>query len=245
MSTENPDQPSSSEPLAVAQPEASTNVPVQVELVPAAQPELPSPAQAWPGEILARLDSLELELRGQTERFQAGLSTLTEKVAFIPPQIRNLGAKVDAVAAVAADSKYRSLLLTLLALHDLAGQMRLGEAIGEGQGALRRPLEVIFTQIQQILESNGLKEIPASGPFDPALHCAIQVAPTEDPALDGKIARLVRSGFTLAGRTLRFAEVEIWKLQPRPVTLADASPEAGAVLEAASPAAEPSERLAF
>jgi molecular chaperone GrpE len=246
MSNENIDQPAPPAPSVATGPEESTDAHIQVEPVPPAQPETPGPARVLPGEILARLESLELELRGQTGRFQAGLNTLSEKVAFIPPQIRNLGAKIDAVATVAADSKYRSLLLTLLGLHDLVGQMRLGASDGEREGAAGRSLDVIFTQIQQILEGNGLKDIAASETFDPAMHCAIQVVPTEDAAMDGKIARLIRPGFTLAGRLVRFAEVEIWKLRAPPAPpapLPDAGAGLGAAPEAAPPAPELSERL--
>lgn len=215
MSNENIDQPTFDVPSVAASTESSTDAAIQVETVSMPQPDAPNPAQILSGEILARLGSLELELRRETERVEAGLNSLSGKVAFIPPQIRNLGAKIDAVASVAADSKYSSLLLTLLGLFDLVGQMRLDAGNGEREGSAKRPLDVVFTQIQQILEGNGLKEIAASETlsFDPAMHCAIQVVPTEDTALDGKIKRPIRPGFTLVGRTLRFAEVEIWKLR--------------------------------
>ena len=246
MSDEPIDQPASPTLSAAARPEESTEARSEADPVSPARPEAASAGRDLPDEILARLGSLELDLLGQTQRLQAGLTTLSEKVAFIPPQIRTLGAKIDAVATVASDSKYRALLLTLLGLHDLAGQMRLDASNSEDGGAAKRALDVIFTQVQQILEANGLTQIAESETFDPAMHCAIQVVPTEDSARDGRIARMIRPGFALAGRLLRFAEVEIWKLRLPPTTQATpsaASVGVGVALEAASPVPEPSERL--
>lgn len=70
-------------------------------------------------------------------------------------------------------------------------------------------LEVLFKQLTQALQQQGLEEIPAEGkPFDPNLHEAVHMV--EDPAVDQSVVKEVyRKGYQVGGQLLRPASVVV------------------------------------
>jgi len=158
--------------------------------------------------------------RRQTDERLTGIQKLLEatgnQMAFLPPQIRNLSAKLDGLALVISESKHRSLLLSVLGLHDLTEQMSGATLSADGLGSEgRRCLVVLLTQIRQLLEANGLTQIATDGLFDPALHRAIQTAPADEATSHGKIKDVLRPGFMAGNRVLRYAEVVVWQHTPQ------------------------------
>jgi molecular chaperone GrpE (heat shock protein) len=142
---------------------------------------------------------------------ESALDALAKQVTFLPPQIRMLGNKVDGVAFSISESRYRTVLLNLLSIYDLVDQvLRMLPAAGRGVMAEhRRNYEVLATQLHQILEANGLREITADGVFDAAQHRAVQCVPCDDPAQAGRVVEVVRPGFRTEQAILRYAEVVV------------------------------------
>jgi len=70
-------------------------------------------------------------------------------------------------------------------------------------------VEMIATQLTEVLNSMGVKEIPAVGqPFDPNLHNAVMKI--EDPNLgENMIAEEYQKGFILGDRVIRFSTVVV------------------------------------
>lgn len=68
---------------------------------------------------------------------------------------------------------------------------------------------LIYRKFQAVLESAGVKEIPAAEgqPFDPQVHEAISEAPGEE----GKVVSVVQKGYTLGDRVIRPAMVIVGK----------------------------------
>ena len=69
-------------------------------------------------------------------------------------------------------------------------------------------VEQIFAQFAQILEQRGVERMPSVGvPFDPALHEALLVAPSEE----GKntIIEEFSPGYRRNGRVLRASKVTV------------------------------------
>jgi molecular chaperone GrpE (heat shock protein) len=54
--------------------------------------------------------------------------------------------------------------------------------------------------------------------FDPARHRAIGATTTADPALDKRIARVLKPGFATDMQVIRAAEVEVFRLAPTPTS---------------------------
>jgi len=72
-------------------------------------------------------------------------------------------------------------------------------------------VELIMTQLTDMLDSLGVKEIPAVGQsFDPNLHNAVMSV--ENPELgENMIAEEYQKGFTLGDRVIRFSTVVVTK----------------------------------
>lgn len=92
-----------------------------------------------------------------------------------------------------------------------------------------RGVELAVKELRQVLQSEGLEEIPAEGEFNPALHEAVDVREMP-PSLDSSggpedniILEVVRKGYTLNGKILRPAAVVVGRSN---VTLgSEATPE--------------------
>ncbi|MCL2662732.1 MAG: nucleotide exchange factor GrpE [Oscillospiraceae bacterium] len=72
-------------------------------------------------------------------------------------------------------------------------------------------VELIMTQLTDMLDSLGVKAIPAAGqPFDPNLHNAVMSI--ENPDLgENMVAEEIQKGFTLGDRVIRFSTVVVTK----------------------------------
>ena len=66
----------------------------------------------------------------------------------------------------------------------------------------------VRTNLMKVLESNGLKEIPTDGMFDPNMHEALCVVDGDE---DNTIAETYLKGYTLNGRVLRYSKVKVVK----------------------------------
>lgn len=72
-------------------------------------------------------------------------------------------------------------------------------------------MDMVRRQLNEFLTSQGVEEIPTTGPFDPNLHDAVS---QEECAAgeEGRILRIHRRGFKLRDRLLRPASVVVSKL---------------------------------
>ena len=164
------------------------------------------------------LGRLRGELAERLGTIDESLAAVAKQVSYVPPQVRNLGGRIDGLTTSIGESRYRALLLDLLRILDLVDQVRQSGPAGPGGGPatdeFRRVIEVILTQIRQVMLMNGLSEIPADGAFDPQVHCAVQNVPCTDPALGGRIHNVVRAGWRTEHSVLRFADVEVYRHEP-------------------------------
>lgn len=64
----------------------------------------------------------------------------------------------------------------------------------------------VRTNFMKVLESNGLKEIPADGAFDPNYHEALCAVDGEE---DDRIAEVFQKGYTLNDKVIRFSKVKV------------------------------------
>lgn len=70
-------------------------------------------------------------------------------------------------------------------------------------------IEMIYAQLLDILEQEGLKKIPASGKFSPELHEAMLTQPSNEET--GTILEELQKGYKLGERVLRHSKVKIAK----------------------------------
>jgi molecular chaperone GrpE (heat shock protein) len=179
--------------------------------------------------VMQRLETLDHQL--------ATLRQLVEQLArqqeFLPPQLRQLGHKVDDVATSIGDTRIRDLLKSFLLLHDLVGQMAQTTAPDQEHTMHRRNYEVLLNQILQVLQLNGIESIAVNGVFDPTLHRAVKIEAAANPAEDGRIVTVFRQGFRSPRMILRYAEVAVMRYaEPASVP---ANTDASSALGEASP----------
>lgn len=66
-------------------------------------------------------------------------------------------------------------------------------------------LQIILKQFQEVLKSNGVKEITAGGqPFDPNFHEAVEVT-----GESGQVVEVLESGYQLGEKVIRPAKVKV------------------------------------
>ncbi len=76
--------------------------------------------------------------------------------------------------------------------------------------AAKEGMNLIYNKLIKFLEQNGVKPIESTGAeFNPDLHEAIAMVPTEDSALKGKVIDTPTKGYTINDKVLRYAKVAV------------------------------------
>lgn len=73
----------------------------------------------------------------------------------------------------------------------------------------RKGVEMIYAQLLDTLEQEGLKVIEATGKFNPELHEALLTEESDKPK--NTITQELQKGYTLSGKVLRHTKVKISK----------------------------------
>ena len=80
------------------------------------------------------------------------------------------------------------------------------EDSGDG---FKEGMEMIFKQLNGVLEKHGLAEIPALGEdFDPNFHNAVMTEETDEYE-SGKVSGVLQKGYTLNGKVIRPSMVKV------------------------------------
>jgi len=75
--------------------------------------------------------------------------------------------------------------------------------------AFQKGVEMIFTQLREVLDKHGLENIEADGQlFDPNIHQAVMRAENPDVE-DGTITQVLQKGYQAKGRVIRPAMVQV------------------------------------
>ena len=168
------------------------------QLVEDAAETTPSPetetAEAAPVEDKAA--ALEAELKEKSDRIlrlQADFENFRRRTA----------KEKEELAAVIT----QNLLTDLLPLLDnFERAMAVEQSDGE---AFQKGVEMIFTQLREVMEKHGLENIEAEGaPFDPNVHQAVMRVENPDVE-DGTITQVLQKGYQAKGRVIRPAMVQV------------------------------------
>lgn len=168
------------------------------QLVENAAETTPSPetetAEAAPVEDKA--SALEAELKEKSDRIlrlQADFENFRRRTA----------KEKEELAAVIT----QNILGDLLPLLDnFERAMAVEQTDGE---AFQKGVEMIFTQLREVLDKHGLQSIEAEGQtFDPNFHQAVMRVEDSD-APDGTITQVLQKGYQAKGRVIRPAMVQV------------------------------------
>ena len=168
------------------------------QLVEDAAETTPSPetetAEAAPVEDKAA--ALEAELKEKSDRIlrlQADFENFRRRTA----------KEKEELAAVIT----QNILGDLLPLLDnFERAMAVEQTDGE---AFQKGVEMIFTQLREVLDKHGLQSIEAEGQtFDPNFHQAVMRVENPDVE-DGTITQVLQKGYQAKGRVIRPAMVQV------------------------------------
>lgn len=74
----------------------------------------------------------------------------------------------------------------------------------------KQGMQLIYNKLMKYLEQNGVKPIDSNGTeFNPDLHEAIAMVPTDNPDQKGKVIDTPTKGYTINDKVLRFAKVAV------------------------------------
>lgn len=112
--------------------------------------------------------------------------------------------KLAMVATASADT-----IKELLPVLDACGQAVKMLANSEDEAA-KQGTQLIFDKLLNALKARGLAVIEAQGKdFDTDFHEAITQIPAPGEELKGKVLDVTRTGYTLNGKVLRYAQVVV------------------------------------
>ena len=76
--------------------------------------------------------------------------------------------------------------------------------------SVKEGMALIYNKLIKFLEQNGVKAIESNGQaFDPELHEAIAMVPTDDESQKGKVIDTPTKGYTINDKVLRYAKVSV------------------------------------
>lgn len=84
-------------------------------------------------------------------------------------------------------------------------QMGMMAAAQDTSSMIYIGMDMVQKQLNDFLSNQGVEEISTIGQFDPNLHDAVSLEPSEQP--EGEILRVTRRGFKIRDRLLRPASV--------------------------------------
>lgn len=160
------------------------------------------------------LVAAEPPLRAELEKKDKELHEFSGRLERMQQDFQNFRGRVkmdmDLSVARAREEWLRKILNVADNFERALGSSRDASAFD----ALVKGLEMIQDQMGDILAAEGVKEIPTTGePFDPRLHDALMQEET-DQFPEDTVLKPLQKGYTINGKVLRPAMVQISKLPP-------------------------------
>lgn len=178
---------------------------VEGEAVEAEIIEPPSPEAM---ALAAAESALEAE-RKRRQDTEARLRAVSKAYTDLQGEMEEFKKRMEARARLQVQTKAAEVVRAFF--EPVQNLRRAAEAGGDAE-TLQTGLELVARQFTETMTRLGLQELPGVGaPFDPELHEALALAPVEDPAQDGMVLMVHRSGYALGQTVIQPAQVVIGK----------------------------------
>ncbi len=150
------------------------------------------------------------EAKAQAEAAEKARAEAEDKFLRAQAELQNFRRRKEREVAERIALANESLILELLPVLD--DFERAFEAIPEedreAHAAWIEGFELIYRKLQKILESQGLEAIDASGEFNPEVHEAVTMTPS-DEVESGHIVQEYRKGYKLKDKVIRASLVSV------------------------------------
>jgi molecular chaperone GrpE len=179
-------------------------------------PESPAAAETAPAEgggTAAEVDPVRQEIerleKGYDES-QARLREVSKAYSELKAEMAAFKERMEARAKYDAEARaYDQVKAFFDPVMNLKRSIASLPAADEG---LITGMNMIFGQFMEALSRLGLSEVPGVGAlFDPRMHEALGDRPVDDPAKDGRVIEVYKTGFVVNGRVLQPAQVLVGK----------------------------------
>ncbi len=146
----------------------------------------------------------------EAERLQKDLADLKDKYLRLAAEFDNYKKRTARDFSNLVETANQDLIKSLL---DILDNFRraLATSRESDPDSILKGMELIYSQLDNLLKDRGLEEIEAVGhPFDPELHEAVMAMPTDDVPED-HVADEFQRGYKLKGRIIRHSKVAVAK----------------------------------
>lgn len=179
-------------------PEIMDNVPEAAEEDESAETEI--------AEELSEVDRLAKEL-GETK---AKLEKEKKEYLFLMAEFDNFRKRTIKEKGEIIRNASESAMKGLLPIVDDFERGIEANRSATDPEAIKEGMELIYNKLVKYLEQNGVKAIESTGTeFNPDMHEAIAMVPTDDPAQKGKVIDTPTKGYTINDKVLRHAKVAV------------------------------------
>ena len=147
------------------------------------------------------VDALELARQEAAEHHDKYLRALAES--------ENMRKRLERLCDDRVWQEKKRLLTALLEFHD-----NLKEALkyAAGDDPVTKGVQAVDRHVQSLLDREGLQSVAAVGqPFNPDFHEAVELI--QDPDRPNQVTLEYRTGYTVGGRLLRPARVQVNKAE--------------------------------
>ena len=160
--------------------------------------------EAEPAEVT--LEDVPAE-EDDTAALEAQLKEKSDRILRLQADFENFRRRTAKEKEELAAVIMQNLLTDLLPLLDnFERAMAVEQTDGE---AFQKGVEMIFTQLREVMDKHGLENIEAEGkPFDPNVHQAVMRVENPDVE-DGTITQVLQKGYQAKGRVIRPAMVQV------------------------------------
>lgn len=158
-------------------------------------------------------DSYVALLEAETEELTALVAKKDERIQTLESEAERARARIERAAEKETEQRTRSLVLGFLdVLDDLDRALAVARQEGVAQ-AVVEGMELVRKRFLARLGELGVRHVPALGTrFDPGVHEAMSVVPTQETEHDGMVIGVMREGYRMGDDTLRPAGVAVAKL---------------------------------
>lgn len=190
-------------------------------------------AEPAPPSVEDRLLAQLADTRARLQDTEARLRAVSRAYTDLQKEQAAFRERTAALEQVKADRKRAELVEAFF--EPVENLKRSLESITE-DNPLAAGLLMVLAQFTDTLARLGLEQVPGVGAvFDPSVHEALAVMPTDQPGLDGRIIAVHNTGYRVGTRTLQAAQVIIGKYEAPP------APVEAVAVEAEEPAGDASE----
>ena len=160
--------------------------------------------EAEPAEVT--LEDVPAE-EDDTAALEAQLKEKSDRILRLQADFENFRRRTAKEKEELAAVITQNLLTDLLPLLDnFERAMAVEQTDGE---AFQKGVEMIFTQLREVMDKHGLENIEAEGkPFDPNVHQAVMRVENPDVE-DGTITQVLQKGYQAKGRVIRPTMVQV------------------------------------